>query len=26
VVADLENRGLVRKIKKGRGNIIVLKE
>jgi uncharacterized membrane protein len=26
MVADLENRGLVRKIKKGRGNIIVLTE
>jgi len=26
MVADLENRGLVRKIKKGRGNIIILKE
>ena len=26
MIADLENRGLVRKIKKGRGNIIVLKE
>jgi uncharacterized membrane protein len=26
MIADLENRGLVRKIKKGRGNIIILKE
>ncbi|MFQ6129315.1 MAG: hypothetical protein ACE5OT_00695 [Candidatus Hadarchaeaceae archaeon] len=26
MIADLEDRGLVRKIKKGRGNIIVLKE
>jgi uncharacterized membrane protein len=26
MIADLEDRGLVRKIKKGRGNIIVTKE